>query len=54
MLDVFQSFSADEVRVLFDYFARAAPALMAAVDEVQAHAASPRSAGAGGPPDMGR
>jgi DNA-binding MarR family transcriptional regulator len=38
MRDVFQSFSGDEVRVLFDYFARAAPALMAAVDELQARA----------------
>ncbi len=48
MLDVFQSFSTDEVRVLFDYFARAAPALMAAVDELQARATPPRSAGASG------
>lgn len=47
LLEVFQSFSADEVRVLFDYFARAAPALLAAVDELQAHATSPPSAGAG-------
>ena len=31
LLNVSQSFSADEVRVLFDYFTRAAPALMAAV-----------------------
>jgi DNA-binding MarR family transcriptional regulator len=36
MLDVFQSFSADEVRVLFDYFDRAAPAMLAALDELRA------------------
>jgi hypothetical protein len=41
LLDVSQSFNADEVRVLSDYFTRAAPALMAAQDELQARATSP-------------
>ena len=50
LLDVSQSFNADEVRVLFDYFTRAAPALMAALDELQARATSRRSAHASRPP----
>jgi DNA-binding MarR family transcriptional regulator len=53
MLEVFQSFSADEVRVLFDYFARAAPALLAAVEELQARPTPPPSAGASRSPDKG-
>lgn len=36
MYAVFQHYDADEVRVLMDYFARAAPALLAAVEELQA------------------
>ena len=54
LLDVFQSFSADQVRVIFDYFARAAPALLAAVDELQARPTAPPSAGATRSPDKGR
>ncbi len=50
LLDVSQSFNADEVRVLSGYFTQAAPALMAALDELQARATSPRSADASRPP----
>ena len=35
LLEVFQSFNAEEIRTIFTYFARATSALVAAVEELQ-------------------
>jgi DNA-binding MarR family transcriptional regulator len=45
MLSVFQRYSAQDLHVLLDYFTRAAPALVAAVEELQAAPASQQAPG---------
>lgn len=43
MYEVFQRYNTDEARILFDYFTHAAPALLAAIEELQGREPTPSS-----------